>query len=302
MPLIETDFKPVELLHEVLIMFKLPEVNNGLGLTERYPPAQKHLIIHADHDKIKQVLTIFVSNALKYTQKGYVEIGFIVRNHEIEFEVVDTGIGIPEKEHQLIFQNFYRGEHAIASAIGGTGLGLNIADQLVALLGGKIGVQSHPGQGSRFHFSIPLVTVENNSAEKQDIQDFTFEWKDATILIAEDEPDNYFLLETMLKGRVKKTDRAINGQEAVDKANNFRYDLVLMDMKMPVMDGLLATQHIKRKYPHLPVIAQTAYAQPEERANALRAGCDGYITKPIPKRNLLALMSKYLSKPGPSGK
>ena len=137
-----------------------PHLKNELDITISIPGQYEDLVMHSDAGKIRQVLTNFVANAMKYTIEGSVRLGFDLQNGFVEFYVTDTGIGIPEKEQQKIFESFYRSEQAISSAIEGTGLGLSIAKELVELMGGEIGVSSEPNEGSRFFFSIPLEKFE----------------------------------------------------------------------------------------------------------------------------------------------
>ena len=295
LPVNNTEFKPAGLVTDVYQMFNLPKLKKELDLTVNIPAQYKNMVIRSDADKIKQILINLASNAVKYTLKGGVEIGFDMQNGNIEFYVKDTGIGIPEREQKRIFEPFYRGEKVISAAIGGTGLGLNIARELIELLDGKIGVNSVPDQGSRFYFTIPVEKSDKPHSEQVLPEPVQRDWKDFTVLIAEDEPDNYLYLEFLLRGKVKRIDHAINGLKAVELSSKNRYNLVLMDLKMPIMDGIEATQKIKRQFPDIPVIAQTAYATPEEREKAMQAGCDDYIAKPIKKADLMAMINKVFS-------
>lgn len=295
LPVNNSEFSPAGLVTDVYQMFNLPDLKKGLELTVNIPVQHKNLIVRSDADKIKQVLANLVSNAIKYTLKGGVELGFDMQNRNVEFYVKDTGMGISEREQKQIFEPFYRGEQVISAAIGGTGLGLNIAKELIELLGGEIGVNSAPNQGSRFYFTIPVEQSDKSHSEKALPQAFQEDWKDLTILIAEDEPDNYLYLEILLKNKVKRIDHAINGMKAVELSSKNRYNLVLMDLKMPVMDGIEATRKIKQQFPDIPIIAQTAYTTPEEKDKALQAGCDAYIAKPIKKTDLMAIINKVLS-------
>ena len=295
LPVKNTGFRPAELVTDICQMFNLPDLKKGLELTVNIPEQYRNLIVVSDADKIKQILANLVSNAIKYTLNGGVEIGLEMQNGNIEFYVKDTGIGISEREQKRIFEPFYRGEQAISAAIGGTGLGLNIAKELIELLGGRMGVTSVPDQGSRFYFTIPAEQSDKPHPEKALPQAVQKDWKDFTILIAEDEPDNYLYLEILLKNKVKRIDHAINGLKAVELASKNRYDLVLMDIKMPVMNGIEATIKLKQQFPDMPIIAQTAYASPEEREQVLQAGCDDYISKPIKKSALMEIIGKILA-------
>jgi len=289
-----TNFSPAELISDIKKMFMLPEMNKGLDFEISIPEKAEKLTIQSDKNKIRQVITNFASNAVKYTEKGSIELGFELCRDQIEFFVKDTGIGIYEDEQLRIFDTFYRGEQAISSAIRGTGLGLNIAKELVNLLGGLIGVSSIPSKGSRFYFTVPLVLSPPLQPEQQISGKVQKEAADFSILIAEDEQVNFQLLKIILKGKIKVIDHAINGKMAVELAEKNRYNLILMDLKMPVMGGIEATKILKALNPRIPVIAQTAYSLPEEKKLALDAGCDDFLTKPIKKETLMAMIDKFI--------
>ncbi|MFA6102443.1 MAG: ATP-binding protein [Victivallaceae bacterium] len=289
-----TGFRPAELITDVYRMFTLPELKRELALTVSIPVQYQNLVVRSDTDKIKQILTNLVSNAVKYTFNGGVDVGFDMRNGEIEFYVKDTGIGIPEDEQKRIFENFYRGVQVRNAAIGGTGLGLNIARELVELLGGRIGVSSMPGQGARFYFTIPAEQADELHSEKTLPVTVQKDWHNFTILIAEDETDSYLYLELLLKNKVKRIDHAVNGAKAVELALKNRYTLILMDLQMPVMDGIEATRKIKQHLSDIPVIAQTAYVSLMEKERALQSGFDDYISKPVKKADLLAVINRVI--------
>ena len=293
-----TEFSPAEIIGDVYQMFDHPDMNNNLEIKIQIPGDLKNLKIASDANKVKQILTNLISNAVKYTLEGYILIGFELRNGQIEFFVKDTGIGISEKEHLHIFDTFYRGEQALSSAIRGTGLGLNIAKELVGVLGGEIGVTSEVNQGSRFYFTIPVKDGVKKRGANKSRQQGASPLKELTILVVDDEPFNSQYLQAILKGVVKKIDLAGNGKEAVDMASNNRYDLILMDLKMPVLDGFEATKIIKGKFPEIPVIAQSAYSLPEEKEKALAAGFGDFLTKPIHKENLIQIMRKWANYSG----
>ncbi len=295
LPVKKITFFPADVIKEVFLMFNLPEMKKDLKLQIYLPEDAENIAIHADANKVKQVLTNFSSNAIKYTEKGFVRLGFEIRGASILFFVEDSGMGIPEKEHEHVFEAFYRGRMAVNSAIRGTGLGLNIAKELVELLGGTIGVSSQPRKGSRFYFSLPYEPVKIVPAQSASDKAKPKKWEDMYILIAEDDETNYFYLEVLLKNKVKKIDWAHNGFEAVELARQNKYDLVLMDMKMPLLSGDEATRKIKSLYPNLPVVATTAYATQEEKEYAMAVGCDDYLSKPIKKEDLIALVDKYVS-------
>ncbi len=252
-------------------------------------------IIFTDETKLIQILTNLVGNALKFTKKGHVHFGYTIKENEIEFFTEDTGIGISPDMHEEIFKRFRQVEFAATRQFGGSGLGLSISKAYVELLGGKIWLTSKPGVGSSFYFNIPL----NKNQVPQDNQltkEFPIQLKSPVqLLIAEDEDSNFLLLEEILADADIQIFRALNGLQAVEMCKTRQVDLVLMDIKMPVLDGCEATRQIKKIKPGLFVIAQTAYTMPEEKERALQAGCDDYITKPIKSGDLMALIKKYSS-------
>jgi len=293
-PIKNVEFNPAELIMDISHIFSLDNINDKLDVIVNIPDQYKDLTILADADKIKHIMTNFASNAVKYTSKGSIELGFDIKNEEIEFYVKDTGMGIPKKEQELIFDNFHRGAEAISRAIRGTGLGLCIANELVKTLNGKIGVSSEPNRGSRFYVTIPLKKIKEKFNQEVLVQTKQNELRELNILVAEDELTNWEYIEIILKDIVKRIDRAMNGKEAVKLASKNCYDVILMDLKMPIMDGFEATQKIKQQFPNLPIIAQTAYARSEDKERALQSGCDDFIGKPFNKAELLKIINEVI--------
>ncbi len=296
LPVKNNYFSPGEVITDVARMVELSTQNDNVQVIPASQDEDKELIIYADEAKIRQILTNYASNAIKHTFEGTVEIGFFTEENEIEFYVKDTGLGIPEEEQLLIFEPFYRGKQSTNAAIRGTGLGLSIARQLSDLMGGKTGVSSDLGRGSYFYLNIPLRKKKQSGKQKQIIpEQKTFKgWENIKVIIAEDDPANYLFLEVLLKNKVKILDHAWNGKDAVDMVKQNNYDIVFMDIKMPVMNGMEATKQIKEKFPKLPVIAQTAYSHPEERKKIMASGCDDFMAKPINKSDLYKIIEKYV--------
>lgn len=272
--------------------FKMTNNKAGLELLPVLDPNYENIYIMGDREKIWEIMSIFISNALKYTEKGQVAFGYTVDKDRIEFFVKDTGIGIPEKEQQHIFDRFYRAESVMTSHIRGTGLGLSIAEGLVKVLDGNIGVNSAPGKGSTFYFDIFLEVAPRPIVEKEEPKTLPKNLKDFKVLIAEDDDFNYLYIYELIKDCVKKIEHAKDGREAVNMAFNNEYDLIFMDVKMPVMNGLDAIKAIKKRYPLIPIIAQTAYAQPEEKDEIMAVGANAYLTKPIYQNKLKETVNK----------
>ena len=295
LPVKNTPFNPKKIIEQIFNMFNIPEMKKNLNLEMEFDDKVSDLTIEADVDKAKQVLTNLVSNAIKYTKSGFVKIGALKKNDTIIFFVEDSGMGISEEEQKRVFDSFFRGRMAVKNAIRGTGLGLNIAKELVELMNGTIGVSSKLGAGSRFFFTIPFKEAASNKVKKSSPLFESKKWSELNILVAEDDDTNYLYLEVLLQNKVKRLDRAVDGLKALELAKKIKYDLILMDIKMPVMSGEAATREIKKLFPKIPVIATTANVSPEEKESALKAGCDDYLSKPIKKEDLMAVINKFVS-------
>jgi len=246
-------------------------------------PDEKAYII-TDPLKLKQILINLVGNAVKFTPNGSVKFGYRIVQDKIEIFVEDTGIGIPEEMHEKIFEHFRQADNSPTRLYGGTGLGLALTKGYAELMGGTICLKSEPGKGSLFTVTLPYKqALEEPAPVHQEIPEITSEKeKSRTILVAEDDDINYMLLEEMLSGEEIALIRARNGIEAVDHCkNNFHIDLVLMDIKMPIMNGIEATLQIKTMRADLPVIAQTAYANETDKDEILSVGFDDYLGKPL---------------------
>jgi PAS domain S-box-containing protein len=252
-----------------------------------------------DEIKLIQVISNLLNNAFKFTTKGSVEFGYSKLNGYLQFFVKDTGSGISEENFSRIFDRFYQIENPFIKP-GGTGLGLSICKAYVELMGGRIWLESEPGKGSTFYFTLPFLNIHGTQKEKKkDTEDGCFVIAPGRlILIAEDDDINYFLLNEMASAQGMRIVRAKNGLEAVERCEKMMdIDLVLMDIKMPVMDGFVATSKIKSNRPDLPVIAITAYAQDTERNKVFSYGFSDYISKPIEKKQIEKIWRNYLGSP-----
>ncbi len=248
-------------------------------------------VVYGDAHKLRQVLLNLTSNAIKFTSQGEIRLEVIVLKSDDQsdpvlcFSVSDTGIGIPTDKIGLLFNEFSQVDASTTRKFGGTGLGLAICQKLVTIMGGEIGVTSEHGLGSRFWFSLPLeeadasllqpqVKIINNQQEQAPLE----------ILVAEDNPSNQLLIRAILSKLGHKVVIAKNGLEVVDMVQQARYDLILMDMQMPEMDGLDATKTIRALggvYAELPIIALTANALEGDKGRVLEVGMNDYLSKPI---------------------
>jgi PAS domain S-box-containing protein len=258
-------------------------------------------VVIADSYRLRQVMAKLITNAIKFTHHGHIHFGFERINEKISFFVEDTGIGVTPDKLNLIFKPFYQADMDASREFGGNGLGLTIASRIVEKMGSEIKVKSQPGLGSRFSFEF------NCSAQSEIKQNVTrvisYIEKDIfTVLVAEDDDVNFLFINDALLdsayGHKFEIIRARNGIEAVDmfKENGF-IDLVLMDLKMPGMDGLEATKLIKKEAPDVPVIAQTAFSLTQEQTKTKEAGCDAYLSKPINLNHLIQVVYQYLQLP-----
>jgi CheY-like chemotaxis protein len=259
--------------------------------------ADEEAMIISDPTKLTQILSNLIGNALKFTQKGQINFGYQVKGSELEFYVEDSGMGIPLDMQEKIFNRFRQVETTDTRKYGGSGLGLSISKAYVEMLGGKMWLTSELDKGSIFYFTIEYKKVKPEKLSYlPPIKDLRFMFNTPkTLLIAEDEDSNYRLLAEMLSDTGMEIIRAENGIEAVALCKmNQAIDLVLMDIKMPEMDGFEATRQIKEFKPDLPIIAQTAYVTEADRMESLACGCADYISKPISKKLLLSKIHEQL--------
>ncbi len=282
-----------DVLLELFSIFDLKAKENKTPLYLNKGLSNKQSTIITDKTKLSKVLSNLLENALKFTSEGYIELGYSLNNNQLEIYVKDTGIGIDPKKHKSIFERFSQAEKDLSKKTGGLGLGLSIVKENIELLGGQISLVSAIGEGASFTLLIPYKPVHLLLDEevKEDIP---------TILIAEDEEVNYILLETLIKDVIKFECNLVhvkNGLEALQICKKpSTIDLVLMDLKMPVMNGFEATKELKKMHPLMPIIAQTAYSTSLEKEAANLAGCDDFLTKPISKRTLKTVLVTYLNK------
>ncbi len=280
----------LKLLKEQFIL-KAEKQNVILNLNTALP--DNEAIIKTDETKLTEILSNLISNSLKFTKQGSISFGYHLKESNLEFYIEDTGIGIPTDMHDKIFQRFRQVEITETRHYGGSGLGLSISKAYVELLGGKIWVTSELNKGSVFHFTIPYSKITPSVlSENSSIDTNSKSSKSKTILIAEDLDYNYQLLEEVLSEMELNIVWAKNGLEAVEACeSNLQIDMVLMDIKMPVMDGYEATKRIKAFRPDLPIIAQTAFSTEMDKTKAIECGCIDFISKPFLRD---ALKSKIL--------
>ncbi|MEL6942515.1 MAG: response regulator, partial [Bacteroidota bacterium] len=272
--------------------------NKGISLHLNSTIPEEATMVMLDETKVRQILSNFISNALKYTEKGEVKLGCDLKDDQLHFYVSDTGIGIKQLDQDTIFDRF---RQVGDSSNKGAGLGLAISKGFAESMGGSVAVESLLGKGSTFSLVLPyeaalvekLLPASNPDSSKPSLLDLS----NKCVLIAEDELFNFKLLEIIFKQLSVKIIWAKNGKEAVEMVTqNPSFDMILMDIKMPIMNGLEATQRIKKIHPSISIIAQSAFAFTDEREQCLKAGCDDYISKPIKKQELLKLFEHCILK------
>jgi signal transduction histidine kinase/ActR/RegA family two-component response regulator len=292
-----------ELIADIVKSFSYTEKRQQVALN-CYIDEQVPNIIYTDSARLKQILVNLLSNAFKFTEKGKIDIhieSIREQDHEVMllFSVTDTGIGIAKDKLKTLFQTFYQVDSTSKRKYGGTGLGLSIVKKLVELMGGKIGVESEEGLGSKFSFEMTFEKV-NKSSINEELSIKIYSEKDMKlhILVVEDSKVNQLLIKKILVQKNWVVETANNGKEALEKLEKEDYDLILMDIQMPVMDGYEASKIIREKekitQKHIPIIALTANSTEEDQRKSIEAGMDEYLTKPIKSENLYLNILKYI--------
>lgn len=288
------------LLNELLVSFsqqKKSQKKDHLQLKISVPD-KKGLVTYTDSGRLHQLLSNLVTNAINYTEKGSVEFGYVLKeDRKIEFFVKDTGVGLSKEEQRYIFDRFSKTEETITRKYEGSGLGLSIARGIAKLLGGKIWIDSEPGKGSVFSFNIPFEELPGNNHEQLIDEDSVikeYNWKDRLLLVVEDNDVNYKFIDALLSENNAKVIRANNGYQAIELCKSInKIDLILMDIKMPEMDGFQATREIRKFNKSIPIIAQTAFSSEDDRQKCLDAGCNDKVSKPIDIEELLRKINEY---------
>lgn len=303
---IELEHSPISLKHlidESLDMVAFVADKKGLNLSYTIKYGMPDTII-GDHGRLRQILVNLLSNAVKFTDKGDVSVSVSSKvvegnTRQILFSVKDTGMGIPQDNLSKIFEPFTQLERTISMKREGVGLGLAITKDLVELMGGKIWAESTVGQGTTFHVMIRADTIPGKNpvlgdADEKTVTNSTSGKKALRVLVAEDNPSNQKVLVEMLRRMGHRSDAVSDGLEVVRALERLPYDLILMDVRMPEMDGITATQVIRKLWPNGPkIIAITAYALDGDRERCLEAGMDDYMSKPVQKKELEAILMRY---------
>ncbi len=291
-------------IEKLLALFSHKAASQGTQLTFRVEPTVPDTVL-ADETRLLQILSNLTSNAIKFTDDGTVHIHVkstkkFLKSHIFMFEIQDTGIGISEENLELLFKQFSQVEDSYTKSYGGTGLGLAISQELARLMNGDIGVESEVNQGSTFWFTIEVEECPEmqptNSIEEPDFNIASNFRSTPDILLVDDNFVNLKVASSILEKAGCKVTKAQSGPKAIELAKRHEYDVILMDIQMPEMNGITATQEIKRLKPDskTPIIAMTAFSMAEERQAFLDAGMDDYISKPIKATTLLSKIKEWV--------
>ena len=297
-------FHLADLVRETAALWRPKAEAKGVALEVEIPAGAERLV-HGDVVRIRQILANLVSNALKFTADGSVRLSVEDTSEgRVRLTVVDTGVGFEPEQKDRIFGRFHQADGSITRRFGGTGLGLTISRELAELMGGGLDCDSEPGVGSRFWFDAPLPPADSAATAAAPVADVEIEGVPLRILLADDHPANRKVIEVLLSGTGAELVCVADGREALDAFPGGGFDLVLMDMQMPVMDGLTATAEIRalelqQGWDRTPVLMLTANAMAEHVEAGRKAGADGHLAKPVTLASLFAGISEVLAIAGP---
>ena len=283
------------LLRDIGAMLSIRAQDAGLQLIIDQQNRETHELV-GDSNRIGQILINLLGNAIKFTEEGEVRLTTSVNGKWLQFVVKDTGIGMTKEEQSKLFQKFEQADRSISRRFGGSGLGLYISFNLVQMMGGEISAVSMKGAGSTFTLKLPYMKSETQvaaTAQKSNSPALNRKFK-GNVLVVEDTPALQMLLRRILEAMGVRVTTADNGQKAVDLITDHAYDLILMDMQMPVMDGIEATRVLRMRGVSTPVYALTANVMVKHREQFEEAGCDGFLGKPIDKESLRNVLSQHL--------
>lgn len=281
------------LMYDLFAFFKPEAKRKKIYFTHKNGLQSEDATIKIDGEKVEQILINLLKNALKFTKEGQINFGYELLDKQLRFWVKDTGPGIPEKFQKAVFERFRQVEDTPFREEEGSGLGLAISKAFVEAMGGEIWVESKPNEGSVFYFTLPYIATKPVGG-KYSQKEKTGIGAGMTILLAEDDITSQLYMEELLGEDGIKIMHARNGKEAVELYQKHKVDLILMDIKMPVLSGLEATRKIRELDPKIPIIAQTAYASGSSRHQALDAGCNDLITKPINGDQLIKMIRQFI--------
>lgn len=297
---------PTTLLHHIEAMLK-PLADEKQVEMKVHCPNTLPGLIQTDPNRLSQCLINLANNALKFTEKGHVHINAsndtLNGQPAIRFDIQDTGVGIELEKQALIFESFTQADNSTTRKFGGTGLGLAITQKIIELMNGQIHLESSPAEGSTFTIVVPTTVNETSKGEKMDTSQNNSHSQttpnlrktyNATVLVAEDNPANQMLIETLLGKHGLRSVLVENGKQAIEATQDQEFDIIFMDMQMPVLNGYKATESLRNNGATMPIIALTANAMTGDREKCLDAGCNNYLSKPIDRLQLETLLEEYL--------
>jgi CheY-like chemotaxis protein len=288
-----------EVLSDIYLNCKVIWIDSGksnVSLSYNNQLIEKGIRVITDSKRLRQILLNLLGNAFKFTSDGSIEYGCMLKeNDTILFYVSDTGIGIEPSKKDIIFQRFRQAEDTTTRLYGGAGLGLSISKGLLELMGGNIWVDSEQGKGSTFYFTIPYKLTEIIPEQMISTQEPAFHWGNKKMLIVEDDKYNAEYLKAVLYVTGIQITHVVYGEEALNLLkSDHNFDLLLLDIKLPDIDGYELARKIKSFCSKIPIIAETAYASEDHKERCFEAGCDDYLSKPTSKSDLMTIMSKHL--------
>ncbi|WP_297087928.1 PAS domain S-box protein [uncultured Draconibacterium sp.] len=284
-----------EVIQNLISFFQVQAQKKGLLLNFEQENPEADFKFFTDKNKLESILTNLIKNAIKFTDKGEISVGVTPKNNLLEFVVTDSGIGIPKTRQTAIFNRFEQADIEDTKAFEGSGLGLSIAKSYVEILGGNMWVESIEGEGSQFYFTIPwLSLVKNESIRKASKNIRENSGSKYNVLIVEDDEVSAIYLKEILKNKAAKIVHVKSGELAINECRTTAFDVVLMDVKMPGIDGLETTKRIREFDTELVIIAQTAYAMHGDNDKAIASGCNDYLSKPIRKNELIQRIEMHL--------
>lgn len=295
------DFDLESLCRDIRQTFEQTARSKGLGFTLRLDPDGASWV-RCDPTRVRQVVINLISNAVKFTERGKVDVTLAKRAEHLEIRVSDTGPGVPEAQQSRLFEAFTQTDASITRKFGGTGLGLTISRRICRLLGGDLVYEAVPGGGACFVATVQLIPVQRKpvaSVNTPEAADLLLREGDWRILVAEDSTTNQRVLSLLLKRYKLRLDIVADGMAAVETHCAAPYDLILMDVNMPVMNGLEAAAMIRQSEiaqdcPRVPIVALTANAMTHQVSSYLRQGIDAHVAKPIKRDELVAVMARLL--------
>ena len=295
MQVIPEDVNINQRLDELYTFFKPETEAKGVEFSIYKDLPDNDAVIHTDGKKLESVLINLIKNAVKFTHAGRIDIGYKIRAQQIVFYVKDTGIGIPKERQSAVFDRFIQADVKDKNAYQGSGLGLSISQAYVNMMGGEINLESEVNKGSSFYLTIPHNSAVEIKSQQSDSKEWPSIKQNLKILIVEDDEATDLYLTEILKNMSRQIQHASTGEEALEHIQNDDIDVILMDVKLPEMDGYAITRRVRETNSHVVIIAQTAYAMKGDREKALDAGCDDYIAKPLKKEELLRLITKHVA-------